>query len=201
MSDAAVPAENPAALIDDVAGFTGIGPQPSDKRRIGPLRHKANVLAVRLGRYRQRELARQRAGLVLAQAPEREAQEVEFLKGDAVEEIALVAGRIASPMQLRPVRPGHAAGVVAGGERIGAEVLRRRQQVAELDALVAADARDRRLATAIAFGEILDHRNAKPRLVIEHVMRDAKPLGNARRVAHILAGAARALLRGCGAVV
>ena len=82
---------------------------------------------------------------------------------------------------------------MAGRQRAGAELARGFEQVAKLDALVAADARHRRLAAAIAVGEILDHRFAKARLVIEHVMRDAEALGDPRRIAHILPGAAGAL--------
>ena len=67
-----------------------------------------------------------------------------------------------------------------GGQRRGAEIARRFQQVAELDPLIAADARDRRLAAAVAVDEILDDCGAKPALVIEHIMRDAEPLGDAR---------------------
>ena len=86
-------------------------------------------------------------------------------------------------------------------QRIGAEIARRFQQVAELDALVAADARDRRLAAAVALGEILDDRFAEPGLVIEHVMRDAEKFGDARCIADILSRAAGPLAAGRGAVV
>ena len=88
-----------------------------------------------------------------------------------------------------------------GRQRAGAEVARGAEQVAELDPLVAADARDRRLAAPVAVGEILDHRSAEPRLVVEHVMRNAEAGGHIGRVAHILSGAAGALAPGRGAVV
>src|SRR6185295_20332205 len=91
--------------------------------------------------------------------------------------------------------------VMPGRQRAGAEIARGFQQVAEFDALVAADARNRRLAAPVALGEILDDRFAKPGLVIEHVMRDAETLGDARRVTYILPGAAGAFFAGRRAVV
>ena len=88
-----------------------------------------------------------------------------------------------------------------GRECRSAEIARGGQQIAKLDPLVAADARDRGLAAAIGLGEILDHVRAKAALVIEHVMGDAEPLGDARRVVDVLAGAARALAPDRRAVV
>src|SRR5207248_11442398 len=76
-----------------------------------------------------------------------------------------------------------------------------RQQIAKFDALVAADARYRGLAAAIGLDEILDHRGAEARLVIEHVVRDAELGGDAGRVAYILPGAARALFADRRAVI
>src|SRR6202040_3820565 len=112
-----------------------------------------------------------------------------------------VAAQIGGTVQFGSSRRGHTADVMPGRQRAGAELLRGRQQVAKLDALVAADARDWRLAAAGRLGEILDHRRAEPRLVIEHVMRNAEMGGDARRVAHILPGTAGALLAGCRAMV
>src|SRR3546814_19189063 len=67
---------------------------------------------------------------------------------------------------------------VAGRQRVGAEVARGRQQVAELDRLVAAHAGDRRLAAQVAVGEVLHHRVPEAALVVEHVVRDAEPPGH-----------------------
>src|SRR5207247_1855476 len=160
-----------------------------------------DVLAVGLLGDRQREITRQGAGLVLGEAPQRKAQKVELGRRRAIEEIALVAGAVAGAMQLRPGGSRHPPRVMAGRERAGAKFARGPEKVAKLDALVAADARHRGLAAAIAVGKILDHRGAKPRLVIEHVMGDAEALGDARRIAHILPGAAGALFAGRRAVV
>ncbi len=89
---------------------------------------------------------------------------------------------------------GHArAHVVAGGQRVGAELARGLQQVGELDGLVARDAGDRRLAGHVALRERIDHRLAEALFVVEHVVRNAERLGDAARIVDVLAGAARAL--------
>ena len=49
---------------------------------------------------------------------------------------------------------------MAGGQRRRAELARGLQQIAKLDRPVALDARHRRLAGGVAFGEIVDHRFA-----------------------------------------
>ncbi len=90
---------------------------------------------------------------------------------------------------------------MAGRHGVGVELACRRQEVGELDRLVAGDAGDRRLAARIALGERLDHRLAEARLVVEHVMRDAELGGDLAGVVDVLAGAAGAgAVRG-GAVV
>src|SRR5687767_6410092 len=99
-----------------------------------------------------RSISRHGAGLVLGQPAQRKAQKIELVAGGAVEEIALVARGVAGPVQFRSVRPGDAAGVMPGGEGAGAEVAGGAEQVAELDPLVAPDARHRRLAAAVAVG-------------------------------------------------
>ena len=85
---------------------------------------------------------------------------------------------------------------MAGGERVGAELARGLQQVAELDRAVALDARHRRLAERVAVGEIVDDGLAKAVLVVEHVMGNAELGGDVAGVVDVLAGAAGALAMG-----
>src|SRR6185437_7381634 len=198
---AVMPPEHGAGGVDDVAGLAGLGAQPRDDLGVGTLRHEADVLAIGLLRDRQGEVPGERAGLVLLQPAERKAQEVELVAGRAVEEIALVARGVGGAVQLRPVGAGDPPRVMPGRQGAGAEVPGGAEKVAKLDPLVAADARDRRLAAAVALGEILDHRLAEPRLVVEHIVRDAEPSRDRRRVAHILPGAAGTLAPGRGAMV
>ena len=90
---------------------------------------------------------------------------------------------------------------MAGRERRGAELARGLEQIAELDRAVALDAGHRRLARGVAVGEIVDHRLAEAALVVQHVMRDADPLGDVARVVDVLAGAAGALAMGGRAMI
>jgi hypothetical protein len=90
---------------------------------------------------------------------------------------------------------------MAGRERDRAELARGVEQVAELDRLVALDARHRRLAGRIAFGKAVDHRLLEAAFVVQHVMRDADALGDAARVVDILASAAGALAVGRRAMI
>ena len=190
--DAVMAAQMPAVDMVDVARLGGFGPQLGDDVGIFALRHETDVLAVGLGGHRQPHALGRRAYLALGHAAEREAQEVDLLLRGGKEEIALVAVRIDRPAQ-GPVRAiGAAADVVPRRQRVGAQFAGGLQQVGELDRLVAGDARNRRLAGDVAFGEGVDHRLAKTLLVVEHVMGNAELLGNRARVADVLACAARA---------
>ena len=84
---------------------------------------------------------------------------------------------------------------MAGGQRLGAQLARRVQQVGELHFLIAAHAGDRRFAPRIAVGEILDHALAEAAFVIQHIMGNAEALGHALGVIDVGAGAAGALAR------
>ncbi len=113
----------------------------------------------------------------------------------------MVARGVAGAVKLGSVRTGNAPHIMPGSERRRAKVACGRQEIAKLDALIASNARDRSFAALIGVGEILDDFFAKPILVIEYVMGDAEPLGDARGVVDVLPGAAGALARDSGAVV
>ena len=83
---------------------------------------------------------------------------------------------------------------MAGRQHLTAQLAGSLKQVAELHALVAAHAGNRRLAAQIGIGEIVNDRLAEGALVIQHVMRDAQPVADLAGVVDILPGAARALL-------
>ena len=53
----------------------------------------------------------------------------------------------------------------------------------------------------IAVGEIGDHRLGEARLGVDHIMRDAQPIGHAARVMDVLPGAAGALAAGRRAMI
>ena len=75
------------------------------------------------------------------------------------------------------------------------------QQVAELDRLVAANARHRGFAAQVAVGELVDHRVLEAAFVVQDVVGDAQAFGGQARIVDVLAGAAGALLLERGAVV
>ncbi len=151
------------------------------------------------GRPKRRASSRVSALVALA---ERKAQEVELLARGREQEIALVALLLAGAVERAPAARQRPRGdVVAGRQHLGAELARGRQQVAELDRLVAVDARHRRLARHVALGEAVDHRFLEAALVVEHVVRNADALGDRAGVVDVLAGAAGALAVGGGAVV
>src|SRR5262249_10646161 len=83
--------------------------------------------------------------------------------------------------------------IMTGGERMRAEIARGIEQVGELDALIAGDARDRRFARSVAFDEGLDHGGAEALLIVEHVVCDAATRGDGTGVVNILTGATGAL--------
>ncbi len=81
---------------------------------------------------------------------------------------------------------------MAGRQRIRPKLAGGRQQIGELDRLVAGDAGDRRLAGDVALGERVDHRLAEPLLVVEHVMGNAERLADTAGILDVLAGTAGA---------
>ena len=175
-------------------GSMAVRPQPADDIGVAPGRHEADVLAVVLVGHGKTETPRQLAGLRLGHVAERKAQIIELLAGGRKQEIALVAVGIGGAEQC-PRALGHAVrgDIMSGRKRGGAELARGLEQITELDRAVAFDTRHRRLARDIARGEIVDHRFAEAILVVEHVMRDADPLGDVARIMNVLPGAAGAL--------
>ena len=88
-----------------------------------------------------------------------------------------------------------------GRQRRGAEIPRYTQQIAELDPLIAADARDRCLASGVAVDKIVDDRSPEAALVIEHIMGNAEALGDAGGVVDVAPGTAGAVAPCGGAMV
>ena len=95
-------------------------------------------------------------------------------------------------MQLRAIRAFGTLYVMAGRERIGAEILCHFEQIGELDALVAQHAGHRGESIRVRICKHFHHAGAEALLVVEHVMGDPEPLRHAPRVGNILARAARA---------
>src|SRR6202007_929179 len=137
-----------------------------------------------------RKLPRFGLGLVA----EREAQRLELLVRGGKEEIALIALLLARAIERAAAARERPRGdVMSGRQHLGAELARGREQIAELDRLVALDARHRRLAGRVALGEAVDHRFLEAALIVEHVVRNADVGGDAARIVDVAAGAAGAL--------
>ncbi len=112
---------------------------------------------------------------------------------DPVQDVALVLVGIDSLVQFRAVRPRQHAGVMAGGDELGAELLRERPELAELQPGVAHDARVRRAAERVLVGEVVDDL-VELALEVERVERDVEPVGDAAGVAGVDRGAATLLV-------
>lgn len=104
--------------------------------------------------------------------------------------VALIAGAIEGTVQFEAVRTAHPLGVVTGGERLRPEIACEVEEIAELDALIAAHAGHRSAASGVRVREILDHRLPKTLFEIEHVMGNPEPLGDRARILDVAPGAA-----------
>ena len=127
---------------------------------------------------RQPEAVRQLAGLRLGALAERKAQHAELLARGGEQEIALIAVLVPGAIERASAGMRPRGDVVAGRQRLGAELAGGRQQVGELDRHVAVDARHRRLAGDVALGKSVNDRLLEAALVVEHVMRNADPVGH-----------------------
>ena len=76
------------------------------------------------------------------------------------------------------------AGVVAGGDEVGVELLAVRPELAELQPVVADDARVGRAAGEVLVGEVVDDA-VEVALEVEGVERDVEPVGDAAGVAGV----------------
>ena len=203
MDDAVVAAEHLARQVHDVARLGRARPQPLDHVRIAARSGRSRCPgcpACRRSRARTRAQARARAP-----SASRRAESAARRVAPAWWRTGSSSGR--GPDRARDRAPWPPSGeaavddVVAGRQHLRAEVARGAEQVGELDRAVALDARHRRLARRIAFGEAVDHGFLEARLVVEHVMRDADPLRDRARVMDVAPGAAGALAMRRGAVV
>ena len=202
MNDALMPADDAAFEIDDVAGLDRAGPEAADDVGVAPGRHEADVLAVLLVGDFEAEAPRQFAGLRLGHVAKGKAQIIELLARSREQEIALVAiGVRGAHQRARSVSEAARGNIMPGRERLRAELAGGCQQIAKLDRSVALDAGHRRFAERVAVGKIVDHGFAEAAFIVEHVMRNADPLGDVAGVVDVAAGAAGALAMGGRAMV
>src|SRR5262249_52907769 len=161
--------------------------QAVDQLRVTAAGNEADVLAVRLGRRLESEGFSERARLRLGEIAEREAQELQLLARRLEEEVALVAREVSRAVQLRPSRPHPPAHIMARREGGGAELARGDEKIGELDLLIAAHARDRRLAARISVRKVVDDGFPETFFIVEDVMRNAEGFGDGARIFDVLA--------------
>jgi hypothetical protein len=104
-------------------------------------------------------------------------------------------------MELWAVCRHHARTIMSGGEAIRAKLARHAEQVGEFRPHVTADARDGGAPGEVFVGELFHHLLAEGAFMVEHVMRDAEPVGHGTRIADIVTRAARALAARRGAII
>ncbi len=137
--------------------------------------------------------------LLLAVAADGEEDVRQQLAAQAEEDVGLVLGGVGGPVQLVPAGAGDDAGVVAGGHEVGLHLPAVGPELAELQPVVADDARVGRAPGQVLVGEVVDDA-AEVTLEVEGVEGDVEPVGDAAGVAGVL-GAAAAPFVGRRAVV
>ena len=150
MDDAVMAAQHRAGLVDDLAGPRRIGAQLFHDAGVAALRHEADVLAVGLGGRDQAQFGGE--GAHLRASPCRPAESADSRAAPGWWRTGNSSGRApasAAACSSAPAATVHAADIMAGGQRLGAQIARRLQQIGELHFLVAADAGDRRFAARI----------------------------------------------------
>src|SRR5262249_44737386 len=133
--------------------------------------------------------------LGLGHVAQGKARAAELLLGKTEEEISLVLGQVGGATQEPAIALGieFAAGVVPGGQQIGADLARRDQQLIEFEMVVAQAARNRRATGEILLHERPHHIALEPLLVIDHIVRNAQFLGYAAGIVDIVNRAAASL--------
>ncbi len=139
-------------------------------------------------------LPRQLANLGLGHAAERKESAAELLLREAEEKVSLVLAAVGGTLE-QPASAGIVvlhAGVVAGGNAIGADLLRDYEQLIKLQMIVAEAARDGRASREILGDERTHDVALETLFVIDHVIRNAEVLGDAAGVVNIVERAAAA---------
>ena len=176
-----------ADLLGEPAAGVAVGDE-ADVVAVGLLRDGESALG-RLGAHER--LRRRRS--------EREVGVRELLGGEHAEHVGLVLRGIRRPVQLESVGAVDERRVVAGADRVEAELDRALEQGRELDLLVAAHARVGGAAGAVLGDEVLDDVVAEALREVPHVERDAEAIGRAPGIHRVLDRAASAAAGAQGA--
>ncbi len=159
-----------------------------DERRVVAVRNETDLLAVRLRRGRNPQLAGQFAYCGLLKTAQRKQRAGKLLLLQAEKKIGLVLGAI----RAAPHLPSPAVGiprdprVVPRCYALRAHAFRHFKKLVELDEVVAQRARNRRTPGKILLDERLHHLRLEPLLEVHDVIRNAQMLRHVPRVVHIV---------------
>src|SRR5947208_7856205 len=117
------------------------GAASADEGAVIALRDKADLDAVGLVVDAEPGLPSDLAHFYLAVAADRKEQARQDVSPDAVQDVRLVFVRIGASAQLRAAGAGDDLGVMAGGDVVGFELFAIRPEFAELEPVIADDAR------------------------------------------------------------
>ena len=174
--------------IDDVAG--GVTESVVEPAGGIAVRNEADVVAVGLVGNEQPPSSCFAAYLVLHRVAEGEHRSGQLVDVEHAEHIALVLGGIGRSVQLAPRRTVDNPGVVAGRNSVEAECERTIEHGAELDALVAAEARVGRASGGVLGDEVVDDVILESVRQIPYVERDPEHVGHAACIVGVLERAA-----------
>ena len=177
--------------MDDVARRRRFRPQLLDQRRHNRRRGRSRCPGCRACRRRSGLLPRaSRRTSLFGKSPSGKRRKASWSGGRAVEEIALVAGRIAALPQLDPALALDPADIMAGRQAIGAKVAGESRSGRRTSRPGCTRAGHRRPPGRIFVGELVDHAGAEAAFIVEHIMGDAEPVADGLGVVNVLAGAA-----------
>ena len=154
-------------------------------------RHKADLLAVLLVGHLEPKLAGDAADLLLGEGAEREEGAGKLRLLERKEEVGLVL------LGIQPLAQdgGSVRGVlhdrvVAGGDEGGSEGGGLVPEIAELQLLVAHDARVRSASGPVLVGEIIDHEPLEGNGLVDHIVGNPERMGDAAGIGDRLGAAA-----------
>src|SRR5438445_6411134 len=151
--DAVVPADDLAGGVLDRAGAHPLAIPLLEQRSVAAFGDKADFLALRFQRSYQAALTGVRPDLDLGQLPDREAHPRELVLAELVEHVGLVLLLVRRLVKFKTVGATCNTAIVAGGHHVRAQGQRLAQEEAELDRLVAANARVGRASLEVGLRE------------------------------------------------
>ena len=188
-------AQYPALPVHEVTGrhlHMTILPQEA---AVVPVRHKTDILTVRLVGVQQPRLTGALPDGGLVELPHRQQQVRQLVLRQLIQHIALILPPVPAPQQ--PVQPrlrivAH-TGIVARSQIVVAQHQRPLQQRSEFQAPVAVDAGIGGVTGAVFRHEVVHDVPCKPFRLIEYIELHPQPIGHAAGIVGIVSGAAGTL--------